>query len=289
MALMLYSTVNTESGNMFFEKVFFVINTFYYFSIACHSNPPSSNVLKDTKKTIPGSDIKIKTLHCDFKNISDPLDRYSNYGDVEDSNIEKNRIYFNILKPNIALLPCYKNDIMLTETSNNLTNYFEKFTTNSPTACQRFCQVAEDCYFFTYQFKTNYCWFFNDSLIYSERQFIREGYISGQKYCETLHPLSKGGFKIQVHSPFLHIERVNDSMISFDLPTPHTHAWENCKEICSENKNCTSFDYCFREENESFEFFDCIIKDNTLPKLVSKTPNRCVKSVKQNCTLTYEK
>ena len=69
------------------------------------------------------------------------------HGDVEDSNIEKNRIYFNILKPNIALLPCYKNDIMLTETSNNLTNYFEKFTTNSPTACQRFCQVAEDCYF----------------------------------------------------------------------------------------------------------------------------------------------
>ena len=102
---------------MFFGRVFFVINTLYYFSRACHSNPPSSNVPKDTKKTIPGSDIKIKTLHCDFKNISDPLNGYSNYGDVEDSNTEKNRIYFNILKPNIALLPCYKNDIMLIETS----------------------------------------------------------------------------------------------------------------------------------------------------------------------------
>ena len=61
---------------MFFEKKFFVINTLYYFSIACHSNPPSSNVLKDTKKTIPGSDIKIKTLRCDFENISDSLNGY---------------------------------------------------------------------------------------------------------------------------------------------------------------------------------------------------------------------
>ena len=121
--------------------------TLFYFSIACHLNPPSSNVLKDMKKTILGSDIKIKTLRYDFKNISDPLDNHSNYGDVEISNTEKNRIYFNILKPNIALLPCYKNDIRLTETSNNLTNYFEKFTTNFPTACQRFCQVAEDCCF----------------------------------------------------------------------------------------------------------------------------------------------
>ena len=177
---------------------------------------------------------------------------------------------------------------MLIETSNNMTNYLEKFTTNSPTACQRFCQVADDCHFFTYQFKTNYCWFFNGSLIFSKRQFNREGYISGPKYCETLHPVSKGGFKIQVHSPFLHIERVNNTLITFNLPTPHTHAWDNCKEICSVNQNCTSFDYCFREENKYFEFFDCNIKDNTLPKLVFKAPNHCVESVKQNCTLTYE-
>ena len=272
---------------MFFGRVFFVINTLYYFSIACYSNPSQSNVSEDIKKKTTGSDIKIKTLRCDFKNVSEPFENYSNYGGIEHSIIERNRIYFNILKPNIALLPCYKNDIMLTQTSNNGTTYFEKFTTNSPTACQRFCQVAEDCYFFTYQFKTNYCWLFNDSLIYSERQFNREGYISAPKYCETFHPVSKGGFKIQVHSPFLHIERVNDTLISFDLPTPHTHAWENCKEICSEHQNCTLFDYCFREENESFEFFDCYIKDNTLSELGLKTQNHCVKSVKQNCTLTY--
>ena len=238
------------------------------------------------KKTT-GSTIKIKTLRCDFKNISKPRDYYSNFGDIENSNTQMRRIYFNILKPNIALLPCYKNDIMLVETSNNMTNYFEKFTTNSPTACQRFCQVADNCYFFTYQFKTNYCWFFNDSLIYSEMQFNREGYISGPKYCETLHPVSKGGFKIQVQSPFLYIERVNDTLISFVLPTPHTDAWESCKEICSKNENCTSFDYCFREESTSFEFFDCNIKGNTLSELVLKTPNHCVKSVKENCTLTY--
>ena len=116
----------------------------------------------------------------------------------------------------------------------------------------------------------------------------REGYISGPKYCETLNPVSKGGFKIQIHSLFFLIQRVNAALISFDGPTPHTYAWENCRKNFEENTNCTSFDYCFREENESFEFFDCDMKCNTLSELISKSPNHCVKSIKQNCTLTYE-
>ena len=45
------------------------------------------------------------------------------------------------------------------------------------------------------------------------------------------------------------IQLVNATLISFDGPTPHTHDWENCKEKCEDNTNCTLFDYCYREQN----------------------------------------
>ena len=78
----------------------------------------------------------------------------------------------------------------------------------------------------------------------------------------------------------LYIQRVNAILISFDVPVPHTHAWENSTEICKENTNCISVDYCFREENESFDFLDCNIKGNPLLELVAKPPNNYGKSVK---------
>ena len=170
------------------------------------------------------SDILDKILRCDFKNDCRPLGIYSN--------TQKRLIDFNIWKQNIALLPCYKNDITLIEASNDNPNYFDKMATNTPTACQRFCQVYRGNCFFTYHSKINYCWFFNDRLIFAERQFNGKGYISGPKYCGTPYPVSKGGFKIQVHSPFLYIQGANATLISFDSPTLHTYTLDNYREIC---------------------------------------------------------
>ena len=44
-----------------------------------------------------------------------------------------------------------------------------------------------------------------------------DGYISGSKYCETLHPDSKGGFRIEGDKPWLRFHHTG------------SHAWENCK------------------------------------------------------------
>ena len=81
------------------------------------------------------SDILDKIFNWDSKNVSD-----SNHGDVEYFNTQKRLIYLNILKPNIALLPCYKNNIILIETSKDNPNYFDKMPTNTPRACKRFFQ-----------------------------------------------------------------------------------------------------------------------------------------------------
>ena len=72
---------------------------------------------------------------------------------------------------------------------------------------------------------------------------------------------------------------------STDLPQLPSHAWENCKQICTSNKNCTSFDYCFVKETKEFEIFNCFMKGNTFSETFLKTPNHCVKSVKQNCSV----
>ena len=153
-----------------------------------------------------------------------------------------------------------------------------------------FLSRFKNCYFFTYKFETNQCWFFHSGLDYLKKRFYAEGYISGPKYCETLHPLSKGGFKIQVDKPWLKFNDTywNYDLYLYDLPKTPTHAWESCKRICSVNKKCTSFDYCFQEENESYELFSCYMKGNTSAETILKSPSHCVKSVKQNCTLIEE-
>ena len=57
------------------------------------------------------------------------------------------------------------------------------------------------------------------------------------------------------------------------------------KEICTTNKNCTSFDYCFAQETNDFELFNCYMKGNTFSETILKTPNHCVKSIKENCSI----
>ena len=120
----------------------------------------------------------------------------------------------------------------------------------------------------------------------------KDGYISGPKYCETLHPVSKGGFRIEGDKPWL---RFNSSFLvkvsqSAKLPQLPSHAWENCKYICSTNKNCSSFDYCFAKDTNDFELFKCYMKGITFSETLLKTPSHCVKSVNQegrNC-IFYE-
>ena len=67
--------------------------------------------------------------------------------------------FFNASKPNVAILPCFEDNIKLlssslTEQYANKNSYF----TNSPTECQTVCQVTDKCNYFTYNFKTNKCW-----------------------------------------------------------------------------------------------------------------------------------
>ena len=146
--------------------------------------------------------------------------------------------------------------------------------------------ASRKCYFFTYKFETNQCWFFNKGLDYSKKQFYADGYISGPKYCKTLQPISKGGFEIQVYNSGM---KFNDKLMTLsDLPKILTHAWESCKRICSLNEKCTSFDYCFKEESKSYELFSCYMKGNTSAEDILKSPRHCVNSVKQNCSVILE-
>ena len=110
-----------------------------------------------------------------------------------------------------------------------------------------------------------------------QRKFKEEGYISGPEYCETSHPVSKGGFKIQFYMPWL---RFNDTFVWYDLPKMTSHAWESCRGTCSFNKNCTSLEYCFCKETNSSKVVHCHMKNNTLEETVIQAPNHLVKSVK---------
>ena len=99
--------------------------------------------------------------------------------------------------------------------------------------------------------------------------------------------MSKAGFRIEGDKPLL---RFNSALLvkvsqSAKLPQLPSHAWENCKYICSTNKNCSSFDYCFAKDTNDFELFNCYMKGNTLSETLLKTPSHCVKSVKQNCSI----
>ena len=51
---------------------------------------------------------------------------------------------------------------------------------------------------------------FHKGLNISGSKFEEEGYISGPKYCETLHPEVKGGFKIEVDKPWSKFNEIFD-------------------------------------------------------------------------------
>ena len=260
-----------QTYNMFSIKLLFLIYASYGGSLACHT--------KGTKNPL-----KQKVKLCHFVNVSKPLE--NNHWNINSkSSTAQKLFFFNASKPNVAILPCFENNMKylspsLTEQYTNENSYF----TNSPTECQSICQVTDKCNHFTYNFEKNKCWMFawKPSITSSE-----DGYISGPKYCETLHPMSKGGFRIEGDKPWL---RFNSSFLvkvsqSAKLPQLPSHAWENCKYICSTNKNCTSFDYCFAKDTNDFELFNCYMKGITLSETLLKTPSHCVKSVKQNCSI----
>ena len=280
MNIRLYLLVNSTISNMFFGstskniiffgRIFFVVTTIFCLTLGCHSK-----VNQKAKKE--------KIIDCDFKNLSNSYRLSHSWENDSTIQFSQKRIrYFNASKSNMATLPCYEYNIRLFQNlSAKYLNNISRFT-NSPMECQAYCQGERYCRFFTFKVDTNQCWFFTDMVDYPRRKFKEEGYISGREYCETTHPVSKGGFKIQVYKPWL---RFNDTFVWYDLPKMTSHAWENCRRTCSFNKNCTSFDYCFFTENNSSEVFQCYMKSNTLAETVIQTPNHCVKSVKQTCRL----
>ena len=280
MSTTLYSLASSTICNMFFGsnsisitflgRIFFIVTTIFCLTLGCHSK-----VNHKAKRE--------KIIDCDFKNVSNSY-RLSHSWD-NDSTIrfsQKRIIYFNASKSNIATLPCYDYNIRLFRNLNpKYLNNTSRFT-NSPMECQAYCQGEKNCRFFTFKVDTNQCLLFTDILDYPKSKFKEEGYISGPEYCETTHPVSKGGFKIQVYKPWL---RFNDTFVAYALPKMTSHAWESCRRTCSFNKNCSSFDYCFFTETNSSEVFQCYMKSNTLAETVIQTPNHCVKSVKQTCRL----
>ena len=145
---------------MFIGKLFVVLNVLFCFTLACHS--------KGNKKAI--EEISQFYNICNFINVSDSHDlSYQKHGYIENPISQKKYVFFNASKPNIATLPCYKNKVKLFEFSNDLRNEYLipiSLFMNSPTECQTFCQGLKNCYFFTYKFETNQCWFFHNGLDY---------------------------------------------------------------------------------------------------------------------------
>ena len=262
--------VSTSISLVFFGRIFFIVTTIFCLTFGCHSKVNQ----KAEKENI---------IDCDFKNVSNSYRLSHSWENDSTIQFSQKRIrYFNASKSNIATLPCYDYNIRLFQ---NLSPEYLRANsrfTNSPMECQAYCQGVGYCRFFTFKVDTNQCWFFTDMVDYPRRKFKEEGYISGPEYCKTTHPVSKGGFKIQVYKPWL---RFNDTFFAYELPKMTSHAWESCRRTCSFNKNCSSFDYCFFTETNTSEVFQCYMKSNTLAETVIQTPNHCVKSVKQTCRL----
>ena len=249
---------------MFLQKILVAIITLFSFALCCRSK------LKPISKN--------KVIECIYKNVTEPQNHsYLVENGTTDYFFHKKLKFFMASKPNIATLPCYELDVRLFDYSNGITDqYLKKFRrfTNTPMECQAYCQGEETCHFFTFELSTNQCLLFTD-IDYDARKYKKDGYISAPKYCQT-----KEGFQIQLQKPWLGF---NDSYVWHDLPKLSTHAWESCTKTCSENKNCSSFDYCFSSESDSSEIFQCHLKSNTLTEKKIKPQKDCVKSVKQKC------
>ena len=123
---------------------------------------------------------------------------------------------------------------------------------------------------------------FTDRIDFPRIKLKKESYISGPEICETTHPVPKGGFQSHVYKLW---SMFNDTFVWYELPKVISHTWESRKRTCSFNENCTSFDYCISKETSASEIFQCNMKRNTLPEMIIKIPNHCVKSMKQRCRL----
>ena len=259
--------------NMSLLQNFILFNVLFLFIVsACHTKR-NKNYNKEREKT------------CNFKNVSVPVYNFQSNEIAVNSNFPT-IYFFNASKPNIAILQCHESNVnylsqnITVEYKNNNSDF-----TNSPVECMTVCQATKKCKYFTFNIRTNQCWMFTKIPVTKTPEY---GYISGPKYCETQHPTIKGGFKIEGDKYWL---RFNSSFLikiseNSKLPKLQSHAWEDCKRICTINKKCTSFDYCFAEEKDSFEIFKCFMKSNTIAEKLLKTPRHCVKSVKLTCSYT---
>ena len=133
-----------QTYNMFSIKLFFLLNISYCSTLACHTRG-TKNPLEE------------KVKQCHFVNVSKPLNN-NHWNRNSISSTAQQLYFFNASKPNVAILPCFQNNIKylspsLTEQYTNKNSYF----TNSPTECQSICQVTDKCNHFTYNFekKTN--------------------------------------------------------------------------------------------------------------------------------------
>ena len=258
---------------MIFVRLVTIATALFCWTLACKSK---NNRVEE----------KIRNIECNFTNTSAVYNNNTDYGGVVSTILPRKLIFFKAHKPNIAILPCYENNVRFFEyepEDNPEARIWSEFA-NNPTECQSFCQATKICEYFTYKFDSNRCWFFHKGLNLAQSKFKEEGYISGPKYCETLHPEFKGGFKINIEKPW---SKFNDTFAWKELPSVITHGWDVCKRICSINQKCTSFDYCFVKETSNFEIFQCYMKGNTYAESLLKSPNHCVKSTKKIVAL-YE-
>ena len=126
-----------QTYNMFSIKLLFLLYASYGGSLACHT--------KGTKNPL-----KQKVKLCHFVNVSKPLE--NNHWNINSkSSTAQKLFFFNASKPNVAILPCFENNMKylspsLTEQYTNENSYF----TNSPTDCQSIYQVTDKCNNFTY-------------------------------------------------------------------------------------------------------------------------------------------
>ena len=105
---------------------FILLQTLYYHTLACHT--------KGTK--IP---LKDKVRLCNFVNVSEAQEEY-HWNKKSIGSSAKSIFFFSASKPNVAILPCFEDNIKLL--SSSLTEQFankNSYFTNSPNECQIVC------------------------------------------------------------------------------------------------------------------------------------------------------
>ena len=145
-----------------------------------------------------------------FKKVSGPHDIYSKHGDIDHSNKTTKLIYFNILEPNIALLSCFKNNIIIIEKPNifahlifrNLSKLFWQNANKYINGASKVLSSLKELFFFKYNSKTNYCLLLDDGLICSERHFNRPDTFQAPHIVKHLIQYLRGDSKSEITHHF---------------------------------------------------------------------------------------